>query len=152
MIALMRRELSRPSKEELMTQIAGLVATRSTCARAQVGAVITTVDMTNIVAMGYNGSARTLPNRCERDTPGDCGCVHAEANAVIKAPYDNGPLWLFTTTTPCADCAKLVINSRVSRVYAYSRYRLAAGAELLRAAGVPVYVWDDGAFRLWDEL
>jgi dCMP deaminase len=139
----------RPSKELLMAEIARITAFRSTCLRAHVGAVITNDELTNIVSMGYNGTARALPNGC--DDPkrqGDCGCVHAEANALIKAPYDRGHLFMFTTTTPCVDCAKLIINSRVSRVYAQREYRDPTGAHLLVRAGVQLHMLLDGKFYL----
>ena len=54
------------------------LAKRSTCARLQVGSVITTGDLTQVLGIGYNGNARGLPNRCDSTEPGSCGCLHSE--------------------------------------------------------------------------
>lgn len=55
----------RPDFQEIMMRMAFLVARRSTCLRAQVGTVISSTDFRKIIAMGYNGNASGLPNRCE---------------------------------------------------------------------------------------
>lgn len=146
-----RHAVHRPTKEDLMIQIAGLVSERSTCQRLKVGAIVTDAEMMTVLAMGYNGSARGQPNTCDSPEPGRCGCVHAEANALIKAPYHQGPLVMFCTHTPCIRCAKLIINSRVSKVYCFSAYRLTEGVELLRKLGIAVYIYYEGEFHDWDE-
>lgn len=108
----------RLSMAEVMMQIAHLVAQRSTCSRAQVGVVITTPSFKNIVAFGYNGNARGLSNNCDRAEPGNCGCLHAEENALLKAPYNtNESLIMISTHAPCPACAKRILNSRVTVVY-----------------------------------
>src|ERR671923_964747 len=71
--------------EEVYMRMAEELAKRSTCARTQVGSVITTGDLTQVLGIGYNGNARGLPNRCDGTEPGRCGCRHSEANALIKA-------------------------------------------------------------------
>lgn len=74
--------------------------------------------------------------------PGDCGCIHAEANALIKAPFRQGPLVMYTTLSPCRDCAKLIINSAVKTVFYLNAYRDTAGLSLLEKAGIHVaYLW-----------
>src|SRR5712692_590657 len=60
--------------EEVYMRMAEELAKRSTCARLQVGTVITTHDLTQVLGIGYNGNARGLPNRCDTTTPGACGC------------------------------------------------------------------------------
>ena len=60
------------------------IARRSTCTRLDVGTVITTTDYRKVLAVGYNGNASGLPNSCDRDEPGNCGCLHSEENAVIN--------------------------------------------------------------------
>ena len=59
--------------EEVYMRMAEELAKRSTCARLQVGTVITTPDLTQVLGIGYNGNARGLPNRCDATTPGACG-------------------------------------------------------------------------------
>ncbi|MEA2657375.1 MAG: hypothetical protein QOI23_2740, partial [Chloroflexota bacterium] len=51
--------------EEVYMRMAEELAKRSTCARLQVGSVITTGDLTQVLGIGYNGNARGLPNRCD---------------------------------------------------------------------------------------
>ena len=73
------------SKKELMMKFAEMIATRSTCKRLQVGTVITDWTMRSIRSYGYNGNYRGGPNTCDRSTPGNCGCIHSECNALINA-------------------------------------------------------------------
>src|SRR3989442_15005021 len=74
--------------EEVYMRMAEELAKRSTCARLQVGTVITTPDLTQVLGIGYNGNARGLPNRCDTNEPGKCGCFVAGS----KVLTDRGPL------------------------------------------------------------
>jgi dCMP deaminase len=121
-----------------LMRFAHLLAERSTCARLRVGAVIASDDLASVLAIGYNGSPRGFPNSCARPEAGNCGCVHAEANALVKAPYRSGPLTLFTTHAPCAACAALIVNSAVRRVVYAAGYRDASGLAILSAANLEV--------------
>lgn len=113
--------------------IAEAVAKRADCSRAQVGAVIMTADH-RIVATGYNGAPRgqdgcLTSGACPRaaagqdvgssyDTgPGACIAIHAEANAIIRASWEDmdGAI-LFTTKEPCGGCEKLINATPLSRV------------------------------------
>lgn len=123
--------------------IARVVATRSTCPRKHVGAVI--VRDRTILSTGYNGSVRGLPH-CD-----DVGCevvdghcirtVHAEANAIIQAAR-NGVLIagaeLYTTASPCWSCFKLIANAGLSRVYFGEFYRDERCLQLAEAANIEV--------------
>src|SRR4030081_2414413 len=71
--------------EEVYMRMAEELAKRSTCARSQVGSVITTADLTQVLGIGYNGNARGLPNACDGTQPGLCGCIHSGANPPTKA-------------------------------------------------------------------
>lgn len=133
----------RLTLEEMYLEIARIVAKRSTCHRLQVGAVVTNWEMATVWSIGYNGNARGLPNGCESLEPGKCMCLHAETNALIKAPYHQGPLKMFITHTPCKMCAKAIINSAVKEVHCWDRYRSSEGIDLLLGSGIPVHVWDD---------
>lgn len=139
--------VSRIRKDELLMQVAHVFAQRSTCHRHKVGCVITTADMRNIVSVGYNGVAAGLTNGCLRPaTPGNCGCLHAEDNALSLAPggYDN--LVLFTTLLPCETCAQRIINHAIAEVHYDRDYRDHSGIELLRRAGVSVWQTHAPAF------
>lgn len=65
---------TRPSFPEIYMRLAMELSRRSTCKRLQVGTVITSVDYRMVYAVGYNGNANGLPNECDRDEPGNCGC------------------------------------------------------------------------------
>lgn len=128
--------------EEVYMRMAEELAKRSTCARTQVGSVITSADLTQVLGIGYNGNARGLPNRCDRPEPGNCGCLHSEANALIKAGAQTPGKVMFVTVSPCVMCAKMVVNSNVTRVYYRSAYRDPAGVEVLRESGVEALQYD----------
>src|SRR6185295_3350876 len=70
---------------EVYMRMAEELAKRSTCVRLQVGTVVTDQRLENVLAIGYNGNARGLPNRCDSSVPGSCGCIHSEMNALVKA-------------------------------------------------------------------
>jgi dCMP deaminase len=124
----------------MFLRMAEVVATRSTCDRLSVGAVVTDWEMTNVKSLGYNGAARGLPNGCRfPDAPGQCGCVmHAEINALIKAPYHEGDLVMFTTHNPCMACSNAILNSRVLKLHYRNEYRDMSGVYFLRSSGLYV--------------
>src|SRR5215469_8692359 len=113
--------------EEVYMRMAEELSKRSTCARLQVGTVITTPDLTQVLGIGYNGNARGLPNRCDTTTPGACGCIHSEQNALIKAGAQLPGKVMFVSASPCVMCAKMAINANVGRVYYRQAYRDPAG-------------------------
>lgn len=121
---------------EVYMRMAEDLAKRSTCGRLQVGTVVTDAHLENVLAIGYNGNARGLPNRCDSTVPGQCGCIHSEVNALIKAPGSIRDKVVFVTNSPCVMCAKLVINSGVTHVFYRQAYRDPSGIELLARAGV----------------
>lgn len=112
----------------------------STCSRRQVGVIITDWSMSRVVSIGYNGNYSGGPNACDRpDDIGNCGCLHAEDNALVKAPYGEGKLILFTTLSPCITCAKRIINSSVRKVVYHDAYRNHEGLDLLKRMGIELY-------------
>ena len=128
--------------EEVYMRMAEELAKRSTCARSRVGSVITTGDLTQVLGIGYNGNARGLPNACDGTEPGRCGCLHSEANALIKAGAQVEGKIMFVTMSPCGMCAKMMINANVRRVYYRAAYRDPAGIEVLRQGGVETRLYD----------
>ena len=130
----------RPAFEDIFLTLAHHLARRSTCRRLQVGTVITTTDFHKIVAIGYNGNARGLPNRCDRDEKGNCGCLHSEENAVIHCdtPREQKK-YVFVTHLPCARCAKRLINlGSVQRVFYHLDYHDHSSLQILSQGGVEV--------------
>jgi dCMP deaminase len=137
---------ARPTFTEVYMEFARQIARRSTCQRLQVGTVITTTDYRKVLAVGYNGNASGLTNTCDRDEPGNCGCLHSEENAVINcdAPRATGK-YVFVTHLPCAMCAKRIINlGNVRRVVYGEVYRDAASLELFDAVGIEIEQFDGG--------
>ncbi len=130
----------RPSFSRIYMGLALALSRRSSCSRAQVGCVVTTFDGTQVLAIGYNGGPRGLPDTCgDGVAPGLCPCTHGEANAMVKLPYDHPSLKrLYTTTEPCRACAALIVNAGISEVVYLHEYRLHDGLELLKLAGLKV--------------
>ncbi len=135
-------QLERIPIFEVYMRMAEELAKRSTCSRLQVGTVVTDARLENVVAVGYNGNARGLPNRCDSTVPGSCGCIHSEMNALVKAPGGLRDKVVFLTDSPCVMCAKLMINSGVTHVFYRRLYRDPAGVELLTRAGVTPVLYD----------
>ena len=112
---------------------------RATCKRAQFSCVVTSGDMTQIYGFGYNGTAKGFDhNDCKADQPGNCGCVHAEINALIKVRANDPRKVFFVTGQPCVTCAKAIINSGASKIYYRSTYRSDEGLDLFKRASVEV--------------
>ena len=128
--------VERPPLFEVYMRMAEELAKRSTCARLQVGTVITDGQLENVVAIGYNGNVRGFPNQCDDDTPGACGCIHSEQNALVKAPGQLRSKVAFVTASPCVSCAKLMIQANVAFVFYRECYRDSAGLDVLEEAGV----------------
>lgn len=133
-------EKKRPSFEKIYLDLARVLATRSTCKRLAVGTVITSTDFRKVLAVGYNGNASGLPNSCDRDEPGNCGCLHSEENAVINCDSPRSVEKIaFVTHLPCVGCAKRLINlGNVKKVYYGEDYRVKDSIELLRSVGIEV--------------
>ena len=108
--------------------IATQVATRATCDRKHVGAVV--VRDRTILSTGYNGSIRGMPHCDEVGhmmENGHCvATVHAEANAILQAAKNGVRIdgaTLYTTASPCWPCFKLVANSGCVRIVYGEFYR-----------------------------
>jgi dCMP deaminase len=132
----------RPPLFEVYMRMAEDLAKRSTCRRLSVGTVITDPTLENVVAIGYNGNVRGFPNDCDSPTPGSCGCIHSEMNALVKAPGGMRDKVAFVTASPCVMCAKLMVQAQVSHLFYRVAYRKPEGLEILRRAGVTVVRYD----------
>jgi dCMP deaminase len=128
--------MKRISADETLMGFAQLLAGRSTCNRLQVGCIVASADGQRIYSCGYNGNARKFPNRCDSDEPGKCGCIHAEANALIKVGVTDPQKVIYVTDIPCKMCAKMIVNSGASKVYYARDYRLSDGKNVLKKAGI----------------
>jgi len=121
--------------------IAHQAATRSTCPRKHVGAVI--VRDKTILSTGYNGSIRGMPHCDEagHDMENDhcVATIHAEANAIIQAAKNGVRIEdgeLYTTASPCWSCFKLIANSGIRRIYFGEFYRDEKSIRVARQLGI----------------
>jgi dCMP deaminase len=120
--------MARSSWDQYFMDIARQVATRATCDRKHVGAVV--VRDRTILSTGYNGSIRGLPHCDEVGhmmENGHCvATVHAEANAILQAAKNGVRIdgaTLYTTASPCWPCFKLIANSGCVRIVYGEFYR-----------------------------
>lgn len=123
--------MSRPSWDEYFLQQCELVASRGTCPRKQVGAIV--VKNRRIVATGYNGSLPGLPHcedvGCDMDEGHCVRTTHAEENAIAQLidehgkDYTNGCV-LYCNVRPCWKCFKIVVNfSNIKEIVYRGDYR-----------------------------
>lgn len=118
----------RKDWHEYFMDIAAMVATRSTCDRKHIGAVI--VRDKTILSTGYNGSIRGRPHcselGCDMENGHCVATIHAEANAIIQAAKNgvmiNGAE-IYTTASPCWNCFKLIANGGIEKIYYGEFYR-----------------------------
>ena len=125
--------------DKLYITIAQETALLSTAERKKVGCVL--VKNNNIIAFGYNGTPSGFDNTCEIDNTTKPEVIHAEINAVAKvAKSTNSSVdsVLYITMSPCVECAKLLIQSGIKKVYYQEIYRLNDGLTLLEKANIEV--------------
>lgn len=151
----------RPSWDEYFMRIAREVATRSTCPRLAVGAVI--VRDKRILTTGYNGSPAGMPH-CE-----DVGCLirivdgrescqrtlHAEQNAIIQAAYHGVSVrgaTVYCTHQPCLVCTKMIMNAGISEVYYEGGYPDPLATELAGEGGLSMIHYEKDTKHTSDAL
>ena len=147
----------RPSFDTYFMRFAYLAATRASCDRKHVGAVLVTPDR-RILATGYNGAPARLPDCDEVGhelVDGHCiRTLHAESNAIDYAGRLAKGCTLYTTVSPCYDCAKRIICSGIVRLcfdeFYSSRYSKSAEVpEFLTSGGVVVEQFDSPGLQLF---
>ncbi|MEI7905806.1 MAG: dCMP deaminase family protein [Bacteroidota bacterium] len=131
----------RVSWHEYFMNIAEQVATRSTCSRKHVGAVI--VRDKTILSTGYNGSLRGAPHCDGVDHDIENGhcvrTVHAESNATAQETKHGIQIdqsEIYVTASPCLTCFKLIANSGITKIYYKEFYRDDRITEYAKLAGV----------------
>ncbi len=140
---------TRPSWDEYFMDITRRVATRSTCLRRAVGAIL--VHDKRIIASGYNGGpsglAHCLDIGCLREKLGIpsgqqhelCRGIHAEQNAIIQAARYGVSIEgsvLYCTTQPCTQCTKMLINAGITEIVYAEGYPDDLARELLEESGI----------------
>lgn len=142
---------TRPSWDEYFMDITKRVATRSTCLRRAVGAIL--VHDKRIIASGYNGGPTGLSHcldiGCLRERLGIpsgqqhelCRGIHAEQNAIIQAARYGVSIegaTLYCTTQPCTQCTKMLINAGITEIVYAEGYPDDLACELLDESGIVV--------------
>lgn len=141
----------RPSWDSYFTEITRLVATRSTCLRRQVGAII--VREKRILSTGYNGAPKNLPHcldiGCLRESmkiPSGtrhelCRGIHAEQNAIIQAATSGVNIEggvLYCTHFPCSLCIKMIINASIKKIFYINGYPDELAQTLAKEGGLQI--------------
>ncbi len=143
--------MTRPSWSEYFMAIAKLVATRSTCLRRHVGAVL--VKDKRIIATGYNGAPSGIRHceetGCIREKLGVnagerhelCRGLHAEQNVIIQAAYygvTTKETILYCTNKPCIICSKMLINAGVEKIFFLEGYPDSLADEMIAEAQIEI--------------
>ncbi|HDP80570.1 MAG TPA: cytidine deaminase [Spirochaetes bacterium] len=146
--------IDRPSWDDYFMKIAADVATRATCIRRKVGAVI--VKDRRILTTGYNGAPAGIthctPETCLRNIynvpSGErhelCRGLHAEQNAIIQAALHGVSIRgavIYVTHQPCSICTKMLINSGITLFIFQHPYNDPLAQEMMKEAGIEVRVY-----------
>lgn len=123
---------------ETYMRMAEIWAMRSKAQRRKVGALL--VRDKQIISDGYNGMPAGDNSPCEYETENGLvtkkEVLHAEANAISKLAKNGGMgangSTLYVTTSPCIDCAKMIINAGIRRVFYREEYTNLEGVYFLR--------------------
>lgn len=119
-------------------RMATIWAENSYCKRRKVGALIVKDKM--IISDGFNGTPSGFENICEDESGHTKAYVlHAEANAITKVARSNNSsdnATLYVTTSPCIECAKLIIQAGINRLVFSELYRMRDGIDLLERSGI----------------
>lgn len=138
----------KPKFVQLYRDIALRVAELSSARRLKCGAIIVRDD--RVISIGYNGMPTGWDNNCEHAVVNSQGQVelvtkpevlHAESNAISKMARSSESADgadLFITHSPCIQCAKLIYQSGIGRVYYGQPYRDDSGIKFLRQSGVEI--------------
>ncbi|MGM0508779.1 MAG: deoxycytidylate deaminase [Fusobacteriota bacterium] len=147
--------MKRPDWNQYFMDITEKVATRSTCLRRKVGAIV--VRRNRILTTGYNGAPSGLDHcldiGCLRDKmnipSGErqelCRGIHAEQNALIQASKFGISLegaTIYVTNQPCITCSKLIINSGIEKIIYKNPYPDELALKLLKEARIEVEIYE----------
>lgn len=142
----------RISWDEYFMRFAELAATRTTCLRRSVGAVI--VKNKHILATGYNGAPKKVPHckdlggclREKLNVPSGerhelCRALHAEQNAIIQCAMSGQNIegaTIYITHQPCIICSKMIINAGIKRIVVREGYPDNLAKQILSEAGLSI--------------
>lgn len=137
--------MNRPTRDQWAIELAIVTASRATCARRKVGAVILD-EMGHVLSTGYNGTAKGQPHcidtpckgaNCPSGTGLDlCEALHAEQNAIARLREPLAAHTMYCTTAPCVSCTKLILATNIKRIVCREDYP-ASGRALWESTGRP---------------
>lgn len=143
--------MKRPSWDDYFIEMTKLTATRSSCLRRHVGAVL--VKDTRVIATGYNGAPAGVTHcevtgclRQKLNVPSGerhelCRGLHAEQNAIIQAALygvSTEGATLYCTTKPCSICTKMIINAKITKIVYEEYYEDSLADELLKDTDIRI--------------
>lgn len=143
--------MKRPSWDDYFMDMTKLTATRSSCLRRHVGAVL--VKDTRVIATGYNGAPAGVTHcevtgclRQKLNVPSGerhelCRGLHAEQNAIIQAALygvSTEGATLYCTTKPCSICTKMIINAKITKIVYEEYYEDSLADELLKDTDIRI--------------
>jgi len=125
--------MDRITLDQMYMKMAQILAKRSSCEKRKVGCLI--VKNRQVVSEGYNGTPSGWDNQCEDEEGNTKPCVsHAESNAISKAASSSISCFgatMYCTLSPCFDCAKLIAQAHIDKVYYKEEYRKTDSLEYL---------------------
>ena len=148
--------MARPSWNDYFMKITEDVATRSTCLRRSVGAVI--VKDKRILSTGYNGAPVNIAHcteetclRTKYNVPSGerhelCRGLHAEQNAIIQAALHGVSVkgaTIYITHQPCSICTKMLINSGIKTIICKLPYNDQFADDMIKESGIKLIVIDE---------
>ena len=139
-------KIKKNKLDKTYLEIAKVWSKMSYCKRKQVGCII--VKDKTIISDGYNGTPSGFENKCEckKGLTKDI-VLHAEANALTKLAKSNNSskgATLYTTLSPCLNCAKLILQSGITRLVFIKEHSDITGLNMLQKAGVLIeFLKDD---------
>lgn len=135
---------SQKELDEAYLSMAFVWSKLSKARRKKVGCLI--VKDNTIISDGFNGTPSGFDNSCEVWDNGDWvtkpETIHAESNAISKLALSTQSSFgstMYITCSPCLDCAKLIIQSKIDRVVFSEIYRNDSGIKFLKEAGVDIF-------------
>ena len=143
--------MNRPSWDDYFMEMTKLTATRSSCLRRHVGAVL--VKDTRVIATGYNGAPAGVTHcevtgclRQKLNVPSGerhelCRGLHAEQNAIIQAALygvSTEGATIYCTTKPCSICTKMIINAKIAKIVYEEYYEDSLADELLKDTDIRI--------------
>jgi len=125
--------------DSFLIQTAEVWSRASRCERSKVGCVIALES--RIIATGFNGTLPGEDNCCEEHGGTKPTVMHAEQNALMfcaKHGLSTNGCSMYTTVSPCVDCAKMIVTAGISKVVYSEEYRDLNGLKLLEQFGIEI--------------